>query len=85
MDIPKEYATLIINTQEPQGQSVYALADSLFRKLNKIMTAKSPSVSVSIHPVALDSQQNPSCSIRLSYLGVVLVGKRTQNKKFSTP
>lgn len=62
MKISKEYAVLVINTRERQGQASEALAGSLFHKL-KILAAKSSSLSVSIHNVISDSMQATSLSV----------------------
>lgn len=64
MKVLKEYAVLVINTREQQGQASEALARSLFQKL-KISTAKRPSLSVSIHHVISDSVQAASLSVSI--------------------
>lgn len=62
--VSEEYAVLVINTRERQGQASEALARSLFHKL-KTSTVNRPSLSVSIHPVISDSVQTASWSVSI--------------------
>lgn len=82
MKVSAEYAVLVINTQEQQGQAADALAESLFNKLKKITTAKRPSLSISIEPVISDSEQVTSWSVSIESSRSI---KRCLIKEFFLP
>lgn len=63
--VSKEYAVLAIRSSDQKSLRSDALAESLFRKLRKLLGAKKTSLSISVHPGKYETEQVTSWSVSI--------------------
>jgi len=63
--VSKEYAVLAIRSSDQKSLRSDALAESLFRKLRKLLGVKKTSLSISVHPEKCETEQVTSWSVSI--------------------